>query len=84
MSPSATTDIEPITNGLTNGVSNGITPSSTNGTITPTPNGTKGFMEFSYPIATAPEGPYTVLPQYHSQPSKIRVAGIGAGATGMA
>lgn len=27
--------------------------------------------------------PYHVLPQYHSKPSKLRVAGIGAGATGL-
>ncbi|KAB5566951.1 4-hydroxyacetophenone monooxygenase [Coniochaeta sp. 2T2.1] len=36
--------------------------------------------EFDYPeLAT----PYRVLPQYHSKPTKLRVACVGAGASGM-
>lgn len=37
---------------------------------------------FRYPEA-APERPYRVLDQYHSKPSKVRVACVGAGATGL-
>ena len=37
---------------------------------------------FSYPEAR-PEGPYTVLQQYHSKPRKLRVACVGAGASGL-
>lgn len=39
---------------------------------------------FDYPIAHTPEGPYTVLKdQYHSKPRKLRVACVGAGASGL-
>jgi hypothetical protein len=37
---------------------------------------------FDYPKPT-PEGPYRVLDQYHSKPSRLRVAGVGAGASGL-
>lgn len=37
---------------------------------------------FEYPEAT-PEGPYKVLQQYHSKPRKLRVACVGAGASGL-
>lgn len=38
---------------------------------------------FEYPEAT-PEGPYRVLmDQYHSKPRKLRVACVGAGASGL-
>ena len=37
---------------------------------------------FDYPEAT-PEGPYRVLQQYHSKPRKLRVACVGAGASGL-
>jgi hypothetical protein len=32
--------------------------------------------------ATIEQGGYRVLDQYHSQPSKLRAIGVGAGATG--
>jgi len=52
---------------------NGATQAQVNG-IQDTAN------EFSYPeMAT----PYQVLPQYHSKPTKLRVACVGAGASGM-
>ena len=51
------------------------TPPATNG-----PNGT--HQEYAYPEAT-PEGPYRVLDQYHSKARKLRVACVGAGATGL-
>lgn len=39
-----------------------------------------GANDFSYPeMAT----PYRVLQQYHSKPTKLRVACIGAGASGI-
>jgi cation diffusion facilitator CzcD-associated flavoprotein CzcO len=38
--------------------------------------------EFDYPEAT-PEGPYRILEQYHSKPRKLRIACVGAGASGL-
>jgi cation diffusion facilitator CzcD-associated flavoprotein CzcO len=50
------------------------------------PNGLNGangtYEEFSFPEAT-PEGPYRVLDQYHSKPRKMRIACVGAGASGL-
>lgn len=37
---------------------------------------------YDYPPAN-PEGEYAILDQYHSKPSKIRVACVGAGASGL-
>ncbi|KAI1625804.1 hypothetical protein EDD37DRAFT_588822 [Exophiala viscosa] len=37
---------------------------------------------YSYPERT-PDGPYKVLKQYHSKPRKLRVACVGAGASGL-
>lgn len=37
---------------------------------------------YDYPEAT-PDGPYRVLDQYHSKPRKLRVACVGAGASGL-
>ncbi|PVH68820.1 FAD/NAD(P)-binding domain-containing protein [Cadophora sp. DSE1049] len=31
----------------------------------------------------SPQEPYTILPQYHSKPSKLRIACVGAGASGL-
>lgn len=46
-------------------------------------NGVNGIADmYEYPPAN-PEGPYTILPQYHSKPSKMRVACCGAGASGL-
>lgn len=46
-------------------------------------NGVNGIApEFEYPEAT-PEGPYQILNQYHSKPRKLRVACVGAGASGL-
>jgi cation diffusion facilitator CzcD-associated flavoprotein CzcO len=36
----------------------------------------------NYPEPT-PEGPYRVLDQYHSRPDRLRVACVGAGASGL-
>lgn len=38
--------------------------------------------EYDYPEAT-PDGPYKILNQYHSKPRKLRVACVGAGASGL-
>ncbi|KAF2737728.1 FAD/NAD(P)-binding domain-containing protein [Polyplosphaeria fusca] len=47
-------------------------------------NGVNGIATmYEYPPAHAPEGPYKVLEQYHSKPSKMRVACCGAGASGL-
>ncbi|KIW09237.1 uncharacterized protein PV09_00163 [Verruconis gallopava] len=47
--------------------------------------GANGIAEtYEYPISHTPEGPYTVLKdQYHSKPRKLRVACVGAGASGL-
>lgn len=46
-------------------------------------NGVDGISQnYEYPEAT-PEGPYRVLNQYHSKPRKLRVAFVGAGASGL-
>lgn len=39
--------------------------------------------EFQYGETLAEGAPYRVLPQYHSKPTKLRVACIGAGASGL-
>lgn len=39
-------------------------------------------VRYEYPEPT-PEGPYRVLDQYHSKAQKLRVACVGAGATGL-
>lgn len=46
-------------------------------------NGVNGIAhDYDYPEAT-PEGPYRVLNQYHSKPRKLRIACVGAGASGL-
>ncbi|KAL5390168.1 hypothetical protein PMIN06_002078 [Paraphaeosphaeria minitans] len=46
-------------------------------------NGVNGIANmYDYPPAN-PEGEYRVLQQYHSKPSKLRVACVGAGASGL-
>lgn len=51
-------------------------------------NGTNGqtkdsASDFSYPPSIQPDAPYRVLKQYHSKPTKLRVACIGAAVSGM-
>ena len=43
---------------------------------------TGGDPRHDYPEPT-PEGPYRILNQYHSKPRKLRVACVGAGASGL-
>ncbi|KAJ2895272.1 hypothetical protein MKZ38_006737 [Zalerion maritima] len=74
MASSATNDAP--TNGQANGNTNGDVKGVTGGV-------NRNPLEFNYP-PYIPEGtPYKVLPQYHSKPSKMRVACIGAGASGI-
>lgn len=63
-----------VTNGVDIAASQSVTPNGI--------NGANGHAEFSYPESET-QGPYQVVRQYHSKPSKLRVAGIGAGASGM-
>lgn len=42
-----------------------------------------GGQGISYPTIVQPDAPYRVLPQYHSKPTKLRVACIGAAVSGM-
>ncbi|EGY17506.1 uncharacterized protein VDAG_01188 [Verticillium dahliae VdLs.17] len=66
-------------NGHTNGTSN----------VTGTANGVRGhdsgnlYQDFAYPPVVEDGTPYRVLKQYHSKPTKLRVACIGAGASGL-
>ena len=61
-------------------VGNAITPSSTDGQTTTSTSTAHAIGEFQYaPLST----PYRVLQQYHSKPTKVRVACIGAGAGGL-
>lgn len=39
--------------------------------------------EFSYPPTVPQNAPYSIVRQYHSKPTKLRVACIGAGASGL-
>lgn len=46
-------------------------------------HGVNGIPQtYEYP-ETASEEPYRVLDQYHSKPQRLRVAGVGAGASGL-
>lgn len=46
-------------------------------------NGVNGIANmYDYPPAN-PEGEYKILQQYHSKPTKLRVACVGAGASGL-
>lgn len=60
------------TNGDTNGHSNGTNGASDN-----------GANDFHYGEEVDPSSPYRVLKQYHSKPTKLRVACVGAGASGL-
>ena len=50
----------------------------------PLKNGIKpDAMEFTYPPVVPQNAPYNIVKQYHSKPTKLRVACIGAGASGL-
>ncbi|KAK5169773.1 uncharacterized protein LTR77_005751 [Saxophila tyrrhenica] len=73
----------PVTNGTANGATNG----ETNGVHTEQDRSTAGGgneagQTYNYP-EIVPEQPYRVLNQYHSKPRKLRVACVGAGASGL-
>ena len=59
------------------------TPAMAPSAMPPAVNGINGVAaSYEYPPAN-PEGEYKVLNQYHSKPSKLRVACCGAGASGL-
>lgn len=61
---------------------NGASPSGQT-TMPSVVNGVNGIAHsYDYPEST-PEGPYRVLDQYHSKPGRLRVACVGAGASGL-
>jgi hypothetical protein len=41
------------------------------------------FRQPQFEEPECPDGPYRVLNQYHSKPRKLRVACVGAGASGL-
>ncbi|KXS94593.1 hypothetical protein AC578_1782 [Pseudocercospora eumusae] len=62
---------------------NELTPSGGQSTMPSVVNGVNGVAQsFDYP-ETTPDGPYRVLDQYHSKPRRLRVACVGAGASGL-
>jgi hypothetical protein len=64
----------------TNGNSTSASTSTTQSNGHSTPASSNGANDFSYAeMAT----PYRVLPQYHSKPTKLRVACVGSGASGL-
>ena len=67
----------------TNGISAGGGGQSGQSQMPTAVNGVNGIgRTFQYPEQT-PEGPYRVLNQYHSEPRRLRVACVGAGASGL-
>ena len=75
----------PVTNGASNVATNGATNGAHSGQ-SQMPSAVEGVngvgQTFDYPETDAP-GPYRVLEQYHSKPRRLRVAGVGAGASGL-
>lgn len=57
-----------------------MSPSATANGAAPANGAQDAASEFSYPESSTP---YKVLNQYHSKPTKLRVACVGAGASGM-
>ncbi|CAK4031916.1 FAD NAD(P)-binding domain-containing [Lecanosticta acicola] len=68
------------------GPANGMSSNATTGPQSTMPslmNGVNGISQsYCYPEPIAP-GPYKVLDQYHSKPNRLRVACVGAGASGL-
>ncbi|KAL5340903.1 hypothetical protein BJX70DRAFT_359899 [Aspergillus crustosus] len=71
--------IETSTNG-TNGASEA---NGTNGTHTQPSSSSPSSSHTYPPPPVTKDTPYSILPQYHSQPAKLRIACIGAGASGL-
>ncbi|KAK3679181.1 hypothetical protein LTR78_000742 [Recurvomyces mirabilis] len=62
---------------------NGLPPSGGQSHMPSVVNGINGVAQsYDYPEPTA-DGPYQVLDQYHSRPRRLRVACVGAGASGL-
>lgn len=62
---------------------NELTPSGGQSTMPSVVNGVNGVAQgYDYPETTT-DGPYRVLDQYHSKPRRLRVACVGAGASGL-
>jgi hypothetical protein len=83
MAPSAIAEGHVISNGKVAGLSNDIPP--TNGVVkqTATNADVATSSDFQFPPVIPDGTPYTILDQYHSKPTKLRVACIGAGASGL-
>jgi hypothetical protein len=83
MAPSAIIEPQVVVNGEGKPLDNAVP--ATNGAVKEikTDESVSSATEFHYP-PTVPEGTeYSVLKQYHSKPTKLRVACIGAGASGL-
>lgn len=62
---------------------NGLPPSGGQSHMPSVVNGVNGVAQsYNYPEPTS-DGPYQVLDQYHSRPRRLRVACVGAGASGL-
>lgn len=88
MAPSAESNGAPRVNVQTNGdqaTANGHTNGHANGHVKEQINGhaNGNASPYAYPPSVQEGAPYRVLKQYHSKPTKLRVACIGAGASGL-
>ena len=73
---------DPHTTMPSNEGTNGVA-SSGQTTMPSVVNDVDGILQsYAYPEAT-PKGTYEVLDQYHSKPQRLRVACVGAGASGL-
>lgn len=61
----------------TNGRANGTTATGSDN------DAANGANTYHYPDEVHVNAPYEILQQYHSKPTKLRVACIGAGASGL-
>lgn len=83
MSPSAILEPQVVVNGEGEPVENAVP--ATNGAVkeVKTNAAVSSATEYHYPPTVSEGSEYTVLNQYHSKPTKLRVACIGAGASGL-
>lgn len=83
MSPSAILEPQVVVNGEGEPVQNAVP--ATNGAVkeVKTNAAVSSATEYHYPPTVSEGSEYAVLKQYHSKPTKLRVACIGAGASGL-
>jgi hypothetical protein len=83
MAPSAILEPEVVVNGNGKPKPNGVPAANDAVKEVKTLGVVSNASKYHYPPSVAEGTPYTVLKQYHSKPTKLRVACIGAGASGL-